>query len=101
MSLCEACTSTANHTDPCLYLEHVRSRPRAQLLHVCKLRYNLTLVAPAHLDGDDRDRTLFEFEKRISHNCSSLVAKKSRFSWVNQDNDRNSEAIESMVESEP
>ncbi len=50
---------------------------------------------------DDRDRTLFEFEKRISHNCVSLVAKKRWFSWVNRDNDRNSEAIESMVESEP
>ncbi len=51
--------------------------------------------------GSDRDRTLFEFEKRISHNCASLVAKKRRFSWVNRDNDRNSKAIESMVESEP
>ena len=47
------------------------------------------------------DRTLFEFEKRISHTCSSLVAKKRRFSWVDRDNERNSEAIESMVESEP
>ena len=51
--------------------------------------------------SEDRDRTLFEFEKRISHNCASLVAKKRWFSWVNRDNDRNSEAIESMVESEP
>ncbi len=47
---------------------------------------------------EDRDRTLFECEKRISHNCASLVAKRRWFSWVSRDNDRDSEAVEITVE---
>ncbi len=49
---------------------------------------------------EDRDRTLVEFGKRISHNCMRMVVKKRRFHWVNQEHGQDSAAIEDMVENE-
>ncbi len=50
--------------------------------------------------AEDRDRTLVEFGKRISHNWVRMVVKKRRFHWVNQEHGRDSTAIEDMVENE-
>ncbi len=50
--------------------------------------------------GEDRDRTLVEFGKRISHNCVRMVVKKRCFHWVNQEHGQDSAVIEDMVENE-